>query len=101
MPHYVPKEEEIKDCAVSSKIVATVLEDEASVNLTNFVDYFLCVKMIYNTTFVRYALYFNDKLVYLCMYDVLHFLLYDTLMDSWNVCRNVCMYLTSVDNSEL
>jgi hypothetical protein len=59
VPHYVPKEEEIKEYAVSSKIVATVLEDETSVNLTNFSDNFLCVKIIYNAAFVRYALYFN------------------------------------------
>jgi hypothetical protein len=35
VPHYVPKQEEIQERAVSSQIMATVSEDDVSVNLTN------------------------------------------------------------------
>ena len=55
------------------------------------VDEFLCVKVSYNTVFVKCLLYFTLLIcifVYFCSTSCY---LYDTLMDLWYVCINVCI----------
>ena len=51
----------------------------------------LYVEMIYNI-FVKCLLHFTLNF-YMCIYDLFHILLSDTLMDPWNVCMYVCVYV--------
>jgi nuclear pore complex protein Nup62 len=56
---------------------------------------FLCVKVIYNSVFVKCFVVFYHENSYICviMTCSTSYCLYDTLMDPWNVDVYVCMYV--------
>jgi len=51
---------------------------------------FVCVKMIYNTVFVKCVYYFTLQICVFVTCSTSCYV-YDTLMDPWNVCMCVCM----------